>query len=148
VTAHLVTVLLMRRSILTEKVARRGHHLAREYRVDPFALMRVHEVMVTDVETLPAGMTLHQVAAHLTAPTTRHPSFPVLDEEGRVLGVVDPPAVLAWRRAGRHRSTTLRELLAGHRTAVAHPDEYLDGLIERMMAANVARLPVVGRDEA
>jgi H+/Cl- antiporter ClcA len=39
-TAQLVTVLLMRRSILTEKVARRGHHLAREYRVDPFAVMR------------------------------------------------------------------------------------------------------------
>jgi H+/Cl- antiporter ClcA len=28
-TAHLISVLLMRRSILTEKVARRGHHLAR-----------------------------------------------------------------------------------------------------------------------
>ena len=34
-TAHAVTVLLMRRSILTEKIARRGHHLVREYRVDP-----------------------------------------------------------------------------------------------------------------
>ena len=41
VTAHTVTVLLMRRSILTEKLARRGHHLAREYHVDPFALTRV-----------------------------------------------------------------------------------------------------------
>ena len=147
VTAHLVTVLLMRRSILTEKVARRGHHLAREYRVDPFTLMRVQEVMATSVETLPATMTLHQVAAHLTSPTTRHPSFPVLEEDGRMLGVVDPPAVLAWRRAGRHRRLTLRELLAGHRPAVAYPDEYLDGLIERMMAANVARLPVVGRTD-
>ena len=39
--AHAVTVLLMRRSILTEKIARRGHHLVREYRVDPFALTRV-----------------------------------------------------------------------------------------------------------
>ncbi len=49
VTAHLMTVLLMRRSILTEKVARRGHHLAREYRVDPLTLTRVQEVMVTEV---------------------------------------------------------------------------------------------------
>ena len=37
-TAHAVTVLLMKRSILTEKIARRGHHIFREYRVDPFAL--------------------------------------------------------------------------------------------------------------
>ncbi len=30
-TAHAVTILLMKRSILTEKVARRGHHVVREY---------------------------------------------------------------------------------------------------------------------
>jgi H+/Cl- antiporter ClcA len=57
VAAHTVTVLLMRRSILTEKLARRGHHLAREYRVDPFVLTHVSEVMTKQVETVPAGMT-------------------------------------------------------------------------------------------
>ena len=36
-----VTVLLMRRSILTEKLARRGHHITREYSIDPFELARV-----------------------------------------------------------------------------------------------------------
>src|SRR6185437_10418151 len=51
VTAHVVTVLLMRRSILTEKVARRGHHLAREYRVDPFTLMRAQDVMSAQVQS-------------------------------------------------------------------------------------------------
>ena len=55
VTAHLVTVLLMRRSILTEKVARRGHHLAREYRVDPFTLTRVEAVMAHEVRDPAAG---------------------------------------------------------------------------------------------
>jgi chloride channel protein, CIC family len=92
-------------------------------------------------------MTLHQVAAHLTSPDTRHPSFPVLNEEGQVLGVVDPPAVLAWRRAGRHRRASLGELLAGQRPPVAYPDEYLEGLVDRMMTANVARLPVVSRED-
>ena len=45
VAAHGVTVLLLRRSILTEKIARRGHHMAREYSVDPFEVHRVGEVM-------------------------------------------------------------------------------------------------------
>ena len=36
-----VTVLLMRRSILTEKLARRGHHVTREYSIDPFEFARV-----------------------------------------------------------------------------------------------------------
>src|SRR5215472_525897 len=47
VAALAVTVLLMRRSILTEKLARRGQHITREYSVDLFELMRVNEVMDT-----------------------------------------------------------------------------------------------------
>lgn len=147
VTAHAVTVLLMRRSILTEKVARRGHHLAREYRVDPFALTRVQEVMATKVETLPETMTLREVTAFLTDPTTRHPSFPVIDADRRVLGIVSPPAVMAWRRQGIRRDTPLRTLLAGQPVVTAYPDEYLEGIVNRMMALNIGRLPVIARDD-
>jgi chloride channel protein, CIC family len=146
-TAHGVTVLLMRRSILTEKVARRGHHLVREYRVDPFALTRVREVMTQAVETVPATMTLHGAAAFLTHPNTAHPSFPVVDADNRVLGVIDPPSVLRWRRAGRHRTMTLDKLLAGSRIAVAYPDEYLDRLADRLLQVNVSHLPVISRED-
>ncbi|TPI19043.1 chloride channel protein [Mesorhizobium sp. B4-1-1] len=146
-TAHAVTVLLMKRSILTEKVARRGHHLVREYRVDPFALTRVKEVMTTKVESVPATMTLHGAATFLTAPDTRHPSFPVVNGEGHVLGVIDPPAILRWRRAGKHRSTTLGELLAGSKITLAYPDEYLEALSDKLLLANVSHLPVVSRED-
>src|SRR5690606_1626119 len=92
-------------------------------------------------------MTLHSAAALLTSPETRHPSFPVVDEAGHVLGIIDPPSVIAWRRAGRHRSTTLGELLAGSKITLAYPDEYLEVLAEKLMKANVAHLPAVSRDE-
>ncbi|TPK79893.1 chloride channel protein [Mesorhizobium sp. B2-4-17] len=141
--AHAVTVLLMKRSILTEKIARRGHHLVREYRVDPFALTRVREVMTSQVESVPATMTLHGAAAFLTAPETRHPSFPVVDENRQVLGLIDPPAILRWRRAGKHRTTTLGDLLAGSKVTLAYPDEYLEGLSDKLLMANVSHLPVV-----
>ncbi|KAA3450557.1 chloride channel protein [Mesorhizobium sp. SARCC-RB16n] len=146
--AHTVTVLLMKRSILTEKIARRGHHLVREYRVDPLALTRVREVMTTQVESVPAAMTLHGAAAFLTAPQTRHPSFPVVNEDGHVLGIIDPPAILRWRRAGKHRTTTLGELLAGGKLTLAYPDEYLEGLSDKLLMANVSHLPVVAREDA
>jgi CBS domain-containing protein len=146
-TAHAVTILLMKRSILTEKVARRGHHIVREYRVDPFALGRVHEVMTRDVETVSASMTLHGAAAFLASPTTTHPSFPVVDGNGRVLGVIDPPAVLRWRRSGKHRKTTLGELLAGTKIMTAAPDEHLDALADRMSSANIAHLPVIAPED-
>jgi H+/Cl- antiporter ClcA len=147
-TAHAVTVLLMKRSILTEKIARRGHHLVREYRVDPFALTRVREVMTSEVESVPATMTLHGAATFLTAPETRHPSFPVVNEGGHVLGLIDPPAILRWRRAGTHRSTTLGDLLAGSKVTLAYPDEYLEGLSDKLLVANVSHLPVVSREDA
>ncbi|MBZ9732502.1 chloride channel protein [Mesorhizobium sp. CA18] len=146
-TAHAVTVLLMKRSILTEKVARRGHHLVREYRVDPFALTRVKEVMTTKVESVPGTMTLHGAAAFLTAPDTRHPSFPVIDGAGHVLGVIDPPAILRWRRNGKHRKATLGELLAGSKITLAYPDEYLEALSDKLLLANVSHLPVVSRED-
>jgi chloride channel protein, CIC family len=145
--AHGVTVLLMRRSILTEKVARRGHHLVREYRVDPFALTRVREVMTKAVQTVPDTMTLHGAAAFLTHPKTAHPSFPVVDSDNHVLGVIDPPSVLRWRRAGKHRTTTLNTLLAGSKIKVAYPDEYLDGLADRLLQVNVSHLPVISRED-
>jgi H+/Cl- antiporter ClcA/CBS domain-containing protein len=145
--AHAVTVLLMKRSILTEKIARRGHHIVREYRIDPFALTRVSEVMTKEVETVPETMTLHGAAAFLTDPETTHPSFPVIDGDGRVLGVIDPPSILRWRRAGRHRGATLRELLAGAKMTLAFPDEYLADLADRLTKANVAHLPVVSRED-
>ncbi|TIU46724.1 MAG: chloride channel protein [Mesorhizobium sp.] len=145
--AHAVTVLLMKRSILTEKIARRGHHLVREYRIDPFALTRVREVMTSEVESVPATMTLHGAAAFLTAPETRHPSFPVVDDNRQVLGLIDPPAILRWRRAGKHRTTTLGELLAGSKVTLAYPDEYLEGLSDKLLTANVSHLPVVARED-
>ena len=45
VAADAVTVLLMKRSILTEKVARRGYHVTREYIANPLHLLRVQDVM-------------------------------------------------------------------------------------------------------
>ncbi|NDW08004.1 chloride channel protein [Jiella pacifica] len=146
-TAHAVTVLLMKRSILTEKIARRGHHIVREYRIDPFALARASDVMTREVDTLPATMTLQKTTTFLTAPTTVHPTFPVVNESGHVLGIVDPPSVLRWRRAGQHRSMMLADLLSGRRPVTAYPDEHLESLADRLLSANVPYLPVISRDD-
>lgn len=147
VAAHAVTVLIMKRSILTEKLARRGHHIVREYRIDPFALARVGDVMTKEVETVPSTMTLHEAARFLTDPERRHPSFPVIDGAGKALGIIDPPSVIGWRRSGKHRSTLLADLLTPDRLPVAYPDEYLQGVGHRLSEANLAHLPVVSRTD-
>ena len=92
-------------------------------------------------------MTLHQVAAFLASPNTKHPSFPVLDEDRHVLGIVNPPMVLGWRHAGKQRQTTLKALLEGQKLVTAYPDEYLEGIVDRMMVSNVAQMAVVSRGD-
>src|SRR5215813_11114475 len=52
VAAFGVTVLVMKRSILTEKLARRGQHITREYSIDLFELMRVADVMDYEAPTV------------------------------------------------------------------------------------------------
>ena len=146
VSAHALTVLLMRRSILTEKIARRGHHLTREYRIDPFELLRVRDIMTAAVKALPASVTLIEAIRFFNRPDTPHPSFPVLDAQGQVLGIVDPPTLKRWRHEGKPRESQLAELFAPSQLVLAHADEFLHELIERMSEANVAHVVVVPRD--
>src|SRR3989442_3574587 len=88
--AHATTVLALRRSILTEKVARRGYHLTREYSVDPLEILFVREVMRPNVAVLPADLPLAGLTRWLEADgrTRRERLYPVVDAERRLLGVV------------------------------------------------------------
>ena len=65
----------------------------------------------------------------------------------RVLGTIDPPSVLRWRRAGKHRRSRLDELLAGGKINLAYPDEYLAELADRLSQVNAAHLPVISRED-
>src|SRR5213594_4912358 len=83
--AHGFTVLALRRSILTEKVSRRGYHLSREYAVDPLEILFVREVMRRNVVALPATMSLEALRA---ARARRQLLCPVVDADRRLVGVV------------------------------------------------------------
>jgi hypothetical protein len=74
--AHAFTVLTLKRSILTEKIARRGYHLSREYALDPLEILFVREVMQTSGD-----------AAHVYPPTSQSgtPVFAYSDEPLRVI---------------------------------------------------------------
>src|ERR1041384_5355241 len=62
IAAHALTVLWLRRSILTEKVARRGFHVSREYSVDPLAVLRVGEVMDKNPPSVPGNMKVSELS--------------------------------------------------------------------------------------
>ncbi|MCD2197739.1 chloride channel protein [Actinomycetospora endophytica] len=78
--AYGVSVLILGRSVLTEKIARRGRHLSREYTVDPLEYGFADEVM----DPAPAVVKVGEPAPDLPE---RQRLFPVLDGE-RLVGVV------------------------------------------------------------
>src|SRR5208337_3572365 len=80
--AHGFTVLTLRRSILTEKVARRGYHLIREYTVDPLEILFVRDVMRSNIVALPARTPVAALVGSLNTDHERKGQllYPVVDE--------------------------------------------------------------------
>ncbi len=144
--AHVVTVLLMRRSILTEKVARHGHHLMREYSVDPLEMMRVADVMDTSVPTIPADMRVSELSSRIARgdpQLTPRQATPILDENGRLAGIITRGDVV--RALQNDPNATVLE--AGTRNlVVAYPDELLRDAVDRMLEHNIGRVLVVSRE--
>ncbi len=147
--AYATTVLLLKRSILTEKIARRGHHVTREYSVDPFELMRVQDIMARPVETLPARMPLAEVVGFFTEPSgpRRHKSYPVVDDCGRLVGMVSRADALRWLVEGRPDPGTLGEHLRGRDLLVGYEDEPVGRLADRMAETGAGRIPILRRSD-
>jgi CBS domain-containing protein len=146
VAAFALTVLLMRRSILTERIARRGLHLTREYGIDPFLDTRVHDIMSKPVDTLPANMTISEVVAYFTEPDgqIRHKSYPVIDQDGAPVGMVSRADILRWTRDGwDEREIFLANM--GEEVIVGYADELAAHLADRMAMRDVGRVPIIER---
>ncbi|HLI23324.1 MAG TPA: chloride channel protein [Acidimicrobiales bacterium] len=141
--AHLVSVLTLKRSILTEKVARRGFHVMREYAVDPLEATFVREVMSTDVYTVEPTMPLAELYRSLPegSQERRQRLYPVIDAGEKLVGVVPWSAVLSARSDGQ---ALVQDAMLTPKV-LAHPDEILRGVADRMAAFGVGALPVVAR---
>ncbi|HEY1763032.1 MAG TPA: chloride channel protein [Acidimicrobiales bacterium] len=143
--AHLVSVLVLKRSILTEKVARRGFHVMREYSVDPLEATFVREVMDTEIFTVEPESQLADIYLALDEGSSerRQRLYPVLDRENRLLGVLPWSAVLSAKGEPNRRAHE-----AMSRTPVtAYPDEILRLVADRMAAHGVSVIPVVDRND-
>ena len=150
VVAHCFSVLVLKRSILTEKVARRGYHLSQEYSVDPLEILLVKEVMRTNLVAFPADGSLADARTSLRTAHGPHGQhlYPVITKNKQLAGVIT-----------RKR---LRKLLDGDATAgvprrmselsqttpmVAYPDEPLRTVVYRMSESGFTRFPVVDRGD-
>src|SRR5580692_9776461 len=148
VIAHAFTVLTLKRSILTEKVARRGFHLSREYAVDPLEILFVREVMRSNVVALPAAATAGEV---LKKVNTDHRQtqrlLPVVDRAGVLVGVLTR-ADIRERLEIEGDAVLQRPVgdMVRKATVEAYPEEPLRVVVYRMAEKGLTRLPVVERE--
>ena len=147
VIAHAFTVLTLKRSILTEKVARRGYHLSREYAVDPLEILFVREVMRTKVAVLPASARVGEIWQSLRADDRQEQRLlPVVGLDGELVGVVTRLDIS--ERIEQEGDAILSSSLAdlARKAAIeTYPDEPLRVVVYRMAEKGVTRMPVVER---
>ncbi len=144
-----VTVLLLRRSILTEKIARRGLHITREYSVDVFNLLRVGEVMDKNPPTIKADMPLvrfSDMIANNHPQLTRRQGTLIVNADGQLTGIITRGDVV--RGLQSKSAASLSVMQAGKSDPiVTYPDELLHDAINKMLKNDIGRLPVVDRDQ-
>jgi chloride channel protein, CIC family len=149
VTALGVTVLLLRRSILTEKLARRGQHIAREYSVDILELTRVGDVMDKDIPTVPMNMTVAELSNRIAQGDpliARRQATLIVDANNQLAGIITRGDILRVLRESMTSTITVIE--AGEtELIVTHEDESLHDAAALMLKHDIGRLPVVDRQD-
>jgi CBS domain-containing protein len=142
--AYLVSCVLMRHTIMTEKIARRGVRVPSEYAADYLDQVWVSSVATKIVTALAASDTVEQVKAWLASgvPETKHHAFPVLAEDGKLLGVLTRHDVLECAQP----SLPVRRLLK-RPPAVAFDNSSLREAADLMVKEGVGRLPVVSHSD-
>jgi CBS domain-containing protein len=145
--AHGFTVLTLKRSILTEKISRRGYHLSREYGLDPLEILFVREVMRTNVVVLPGDGTLEQ-AVEAIRTSEQHPQgqhlFPVVAADNSLIGVVTRNHLLKLaEQTGRDALVVHLSDIATQNPMVAFADEPLRVVVYRMAESGFTRFPVL-----
>ncbi|MDN7848660.1 chloride channel protein [Burkholderia seminalis] len=146
--AHGFSTIVMKRSIMTEKIARRGYHIYREYGVDPLERHDIGEVMTSAdrVVAIDGATTLATVESRYFGAKQTHRAYPVV-QHGRLLGLVDR-ATLDARRAEAGAESPISDAFANRVPVVALAHETCRVVASRLAMLGLERLPVVDDEQS
>ncbi len=138
VIADIVAWLVYPHTIYTRKLVERGVRIEQDLEINSLRTRLVRDAMTVEVETVGPDMPLPGLRERIMQ--TGHQGFPVLDEQGRLVGIVTARDVTAeMLREGGH---TVGEV-AQSQVVTARPGESLDVAWERMGLYEISHLPVV-----
>lgn len=148
VIADGVALFFMRDTIMTEKLARRGLRVPQEYEADVLRQISVGTMMDPAPMTLASNLTVQQLSEHIAqgeAAYVRHQAFPIVDENGRLTGIITRGDLLRTLETPHDEVITVCQ--AGTQTlVVTYPDEMLHDALHKLLTHDIGRLPVVRRE--
>lgn len=142
VVADIIAWLLHPETIYTKKLARRGIRIEQDLEINLLRTRYVGEAMTRELERISEETPLRDVRDRILE--TGHQGFPVVDRQGRLVGIITGRDVMDQIKRDRNLPAGA---VAQRRLIVAYPDETLDLAWERMGRHGIGRLPVVAREE-
>jgi chloride channel protein, CIC family len=141
-----VTILVMKRSILTEKVARRGVHVTREYSIDPLERIQVSAVMHTTIEAIPAEVSIEEALRSSTQPDASPCGLTLIAEGGTPIGFAAREDLQKYGELGGDLAARVSTRAIPLECAT-YPDEPMRIAAERLARLDGRALPVLDPGE-
>jgi H+/Cl- antiporter ClcA len=141
VLATLVASTIMRDSIMTEKLTRRGLRVPSDYHADILTTTSVAAVMTPDVETVNWSVSVGEVAKRFQA--NGHGAYPVVNDEGRCVGIIARGDLL--REGEWTDDSPVVDAAARDVVSITSTDTVSDAL-ETMLEEQIEHLPVIDAD--
>jgi CIC family chloride channel protein len=145
VVSTLIARMISPESIYTLKLTRRGIHLQEGKDIDVMQAITVGEAMTTDIDIVPLGMPLNELAIEFER--THHHGFPVVDEQGKLAGMVTIQDAERILESGTLEDKTVADIATTGDLLLAYEDEPMWSALRKLGVRDVGRLPVVKRED-
>jgi CIC family chloride channel protein len=147
VIADGVALYLMRNSIMTEKLARRGLRISQDYEADILQQINVGEVMDRNPGVIPSTMRVSELADRIArGELGHHQGFPIVDEKNQLVGIITWGDITKAVAANIANEKTALEA-GSDEPVVTYPDELMEDAVHKMLRYDIGRLPVVDRQD-
>ena len=146
--AYLVSHLIMRDTIMTERITRRGLVVPDSYEADTFRHTTVARVMTPNPRTIPATMAVSELVKLIEdrdPSVIGHQATLITSDEGALAGIITRGDLFRAVQDDHGKEQTVLEAGTSSLT-VTYPDEILSEAVMKMLQSNIGRLPVVDRE--
>jgi H+/Cl- antiporter ClcA/CBS domain-containing protein len=146
--SHLLALGLLKNSIMTEKISRRGLAITNDYELDALGRHQVRDVMTAEVQVVSMTLPLRRLYERFYGGEGRvkHQGYPVVDEAGRLAGIVTRSDMPRFSLRDDLGWLVVADVMSTGPVMAAQAEESLREAAERMLQAGVGRMPVVSAD--